>query len=401
MTYRNPSNLEGVNLWVWGHSYAPVPVVNAVNATASLQIGSTGKYMPGGGEWPERLVSRFKMNPAGFNGVGGSKMPDVAYGMTGTVYVGANGARALGANSAQGLVIIEATTNDILNNSVVSDAAYQKGFKHALRAAHARIEACSLGGQIIESATGTGISVDNVANWSAPTSTNYSAGNARSTTVQNAWLQWTFTNTANATHCWIALWAWDASSSLGQFSVTVDGTDITTATVLPAFPNYGLGEVKSYAGLGGTFTFSPAVIKIPISGTGSHTVKVTKTDSGAAPLFLDALYVPGLNPMPMIIAKDPHITSATVGGFGGSSYNTLWSTYAATYNSLVDSVVGEFAQSSSVDLDRGWDNSIHIASKDTALLHPNDRGMGLITDNFESAIKARGLSIATPGMAII
>lgn len=356
--------LENIAHFAYGHSFGTTPAAQA------------GAWSTGG-DWPDRLSNRMGTLLTNRH-VGGSLMSEVAMGMIGTQYPGSNGVKTMGV-AQKGIVTIEAMINEIAIQANVGDSAFQAGYKNSLRAAVAMAQA----GSRIESSTAT----QTAGSWATISAVNYSAGSEVQSKSVGAIL--TFSNvSAPAGYIWLLTFNYDSTafttSTVGTIDVQVDG-------VSQGLSFTGVGGMKQFVGLGSTtWTFSPHVIKIPVSSVGTHTIKVLKTDSGVnAFINIDALIVPSTTPPPVFIMKDPPNNSSVAAGVGGT-ISAAYSTYAATYNAMIDAIVTEFAGTPvyAIDLSSGWNSSTMVSSIDTTYaLHPNDLGQSQIAATIAAGIE--------------
>jgi hypothetical protein len=276
--------------------------------------------------------------------------------------------------------------NDIYFEANTAATDYQAGFKHSLRAfiaaaiATSRIEA--------QTAAQSGT-------WATLSDTSLSGGSLLDIQTQNAYLEWTGVS-APAGYIYVLTIVNDttAASQTGTFAVSVDGVDQGIAFT-------GKGGMKNYtAGGGGSVTFSPAVVKVTVPSTSTHTIRVTKTDASPTFVWVDALLPASATPPAVFVIKDPGTDSTATATVGGTLANAF-TTYAPTYNAIIDSVVAEFPGIAyAVDLAPGWVPSAMQGATDTVnRFHPNDAGMAYIASTVQAAVRANR-SFTSPGIVL-
>jgi hypothetical protein len=358
--------LEGVALRVWGHSYTSIPAFVGANGISSAT--------PTSGEWPFRVAQRLGMNFTS-NGRSGSIMVDVAQAAVGTTTTAYGVSKTLNPSS-KGVIAVEGTVND-LNNALSGNTLFQNMYKHALRTFLALAQA----GFRTEAATAT-----QSGTWSSTADTVTSAGTYLKSNTAAASL--TFNNvSAPAGYVWLLTFGYDASILTGTIGVEVDSVDAGISYT-------GTGQITTYTGLiGSNQTRCPVVIKIPVPASGTHTVKIKKTDADVSAngfINIDALIIPATNPASVFVLKEPPSNSPKAGGAGVGTIGDSYNTYAPVYHGLIDSVIAEFnGPVYTIVTADGWDSNTMISVNDiTFALHPNDLGHHHIADKVVAAIKA-------------
>lgn len=358
-----PSILSGATLTIYGHSYTPAP----------------GFYCTPGKEWPTVLAGRFGMNQVNW-GESGARMIETAVAAIGTKFPGStNTANRSYVAGTPGVVVIESEQNDVILGPFT--AAAQSGFTHALRALIATV--CA--GQRIESSTATAVGT-----WTTFASPQASNGDMRYSSTASASME--FLNVSAPTgKVYVLTIANSGATDAGVFDVLVDGVSQGIAyagsSQSAAFTSGAAGSTA--------YTFGPAVVSVNVPKSGTHSVKVVKTDATAQPIWVDALLVPSLTPPEVVICLDPPINYPPA----LQSVASNWSTYSPVYNPLVKSVVAEFGRNVSwVDLAPGWNSNTMAATNDANHFHPNDAGMALIESNVRPAVTAGVLKMVAPGI---
>jgi hypothetical protein len=340
---------EGINLWSYGHSFAAVP------GTWSSTFGS---------EYVRRLQQRYGFGQHE-NGVSGARMGDVA-----TFLIGAKPITT----PAYGLVLIEASANELYYDANTANANFQNGFKNSLRAMIAAAISNSRLESAVASVSGT---------WNTFADTTVSGGSFRQTTGNGNTLTWSSVS-APLGYVYLLTFVYDAGSTQGTLGVEVDNIDQSVSFT-------GLGGMKNYTGVNSAGvptakSFLPHVIKITVPSTGTHAIKIKKTDANTNAINVDALLIPTAVQPQVLVLKDPPGTGSFATSNGLTVTNT-YTTYAPTYNSLIDSVVAEFNSNvKTLDLATGWDSSMNSAN-DISGVHPNDKGMKFIADALSTWIE--------------
>lgn len=369
---------EGVPFISYGHSFTNVPTAVAT---------------PNGGEWGIRLAQRMGMIGY-YRGISGSKMPDVAYSIVANSGFSKAFSLGIASPATPFFLTVESMVNDIFFEANTADTTYQNfNFTEGLRVILAMAESASFGGAQVNantaSVTGT---FGNVAN-----ATYLGGAGKQSTTTALSTMTWS-NITAPAGYVYVLMRAFPATTVTAAFTISVDGSVVYTSAA------GGTSLMKLYT-RGPDLSSGndmPYVIKVAVPNTGTHAIKITKNDATANTVNVNALLVPPTPTAiaPVLVLKDPSNVSsatATVGGTIAAAYTT----YAPTYRSLIDTVVGQFSNAHSLDLNLSdWDTTGMIWSGDINHIHPNDKGMSWIADKVDGWM-LNNLTPLVSGLAVI
>jgi hypothetical protein len=356
--------VEGVQLRVYGHSFTPLP----------------GFYCTKfGGEWASRLAIRLGVVQKNF-GQSSTRMIEMAAAAIGNAFPGGGGDRSIPA-AFTGIIALQCELNDLIQPADPSVVGLRNGFQNALRSflaaatANARVE------DSVGRISGT---------WSTLADGRLSGGACRYTTQPGAYVE--FDIYASTASVYVATVANDAATSpTGTFQVSVDG-------VAQGSPYVGAGQMLAFASAagGGTYTFSPSVVKVDVPNVGWHTIRITKSDASTLPIYIDGVFVPSLNPPIVLVCKDPSPTSPPA----QANLPVVFSKNAPTYNAIIDSVVAEFPSAHVVDLAPGWNGVTMAGFTDPSRLHPNDVGMAFIADQVEASLESL-ITDFKPGVSVL
>jgi len=117
--------------------------------------------------------------------------------------------------------------------------------------------------------------------------------------------------------------------------------------------------------------------------SGTKTLTLRKIDNTASAVWVQGVYLTSGSAPPVLVAKEPPRNP------GGTSQSAVASFYAnePAYRTMIDGVCNEYGAAHPVDLRPGWDNSTMVSVKDTSYrFHPNTLGMSCMADNFEKAL---------------
>lgn len=343
------SRLEGLPLNIYGHSYTISP----------------GAFCSPGGEFFSRLARRLNLGTVKTWGVGSSRMIDVWEDICGQ----AEHAPTSGSSwivNANGLVVLDAEVNDVLNLTSVA-GVFAPQTRTALRMANftsqltAALAILGASGRI-EAQTGTPSGT-----WTTTAGVGYSGGSTYGTTVQNAFVDIPVTFSAAGV-------AYIQGVNLG-FAPTGDAQFILdpagAATVLGTMTG-GVNMEAIYTGRSGganAMVVGPWVFKATASA-GAHTIRVKKTDATTNPLYVDAVFPQSATPPVVLAVIDPLPVTAPATGL--TTQNLIDVVAAKTaFDALVTSAVAGFSFAHLVDLTSL--DSARLSSFDG--LHPNDHGM--------------------------
>lgn len=322
--------LEGVPLYAYGHSYL-----------ALSHFGATAEQ-----RYINRVGRRLAMNVVN-RATGGWFMQDAA--------VDAIGTRRPWAVGTHGVVVLDATTNNVLHAK--GSAADLRGFEHGLRAF---LQYVSLDYKLNED------------HGLIRRSSGYLSAHPDFCSGQSWRLKPGQSGNATlATVSWervvVGVGGHDGGSG-GVFDVVVDG--VVRATV---DTNYQTVQTK-YGGR----RFVPIAVPLEL-GVGNHTIQVRPAGnaaaSGSGPLF-EYVARPAATPPRVVVMRGVYLPSYPE-GVSDATYDA--------YNAIIDSVAAEFANVAVCDAAVGWDPATMVGSDG---IHANGRGHAHLAGALEAAIGA-------------
>lgn len=339
------TTVESIPLYVYGNSYTVAPAVGRATI---------------GGEWPKRLQARLRMGALASNGQSGAVMGQIAYNLNNNVD-GATPSRKW-VTGSKGLVIVEESINDCVTfgTSAKAQTAYGMALRTMIELMRASTRTDATDGAITY--TGT---------WTTGTGYLVNSGKKTSTVTDKA----SFSVTGDAVTLY---WMGDK-----------DATAYTTAdvkigsTVIGTIDTRNQMDPYNAPGTVGTgIAANLCCTRITGMGSGAHTVDVVLTASVGTPFYFDGFSVPGTRPPQIILLKEGLITN----------YNPNGSSAARdAYNAIMETVAGEYPTFvSTADPQPTWDSSCLYLNDGTGN-HPNDKGMGVLTDTLAAKIKTLGL----------
>lgn len=321
----NPA-IEGSSLIAYGHSF--VASDNFGNNSAQRYINrvfSRGRF----GSISNRAVSDYRMSDAAMDAIG---TRDASKKWT----VG-----------TRGVVVIDATANDILFNGTTTRALL--GYRNSLRAL---LNFISLG-TITDSASWstTGSIVTN------PIADSYGGSTLRMASGQSGTASTTFSGTSVVVGA-LGL----TGTSGGSFEILVDGA------VKGSYSTNAQGVESSAS----TVSRAWVPVSVPITGlsSGSHTLQVRPTGGGAANgdgPHVDYLGVPSTTPPLIVIVKAVRMTTA---GYANSPVGSNDAT-VSTYNTILEEEAALLPNVVVCDPTPVWNPAIHTGADG---VHPGVRG---------------------------
>lgn len=331
--------VEGLPLYVYGNSYTVAPAVGRATI-----------------EWPKRLQTRLHMGALASNGQSGAVMGQIAYNLNNNVD-GATPSRKW-VTGSKGLVIIEESINDAVTfgTSAKAQTAYGMALRTMIELMRASIRTDATDAAITY--TGT---------WS--TGTGYLVNSGKKTSSVGAKASFSVTGDAVTLY-----WMGDKdATAYATADVKIGSTVIGTIDTRNQMDPYNApGTVGTGIGVNLCCT------RITGMGAGAHTVDVVLTASVTNSLYFDGFSVPGTKPPEIILLKEGLI----------SNYNPNGSSAARdAYNAIMETVAGEYPTFvSTADPGVAWDASCLYMGDGTGN-HPNDKGMGVLTDALAAKVK--------------
>lgn len=352
ISYAPQRRLEASPIYVYGHSYALTP----------------GAMCTSGAEWFNRLKTRLSAPSVTTYGVSSGRMLDAMMDALNTGPSFITGCTWPGGATRRGLILLDQFANDVYNTSAASGASTSTALTStqltnigdALRtflavvSSSARVE--------MTTTTGTG--------WASNSATAYSGGSTMRTGVQGDYVEGTVTVTPTGV-VYLLTWAF-SSLTPASFDVAVDG--VTVASVSSA-------SIVRAATLDRRSASTQIAVPVPVKLTGlsagSHTIRVTKTDATANQVYVDACFPQAAAPNPIVVLKDPVFRS------GASTLDATMVANRILLSPVWNTVCADF--SNVLLVDPALDPITDLGSDNT---HPNDRGMGKMTDAVMSAFGA-------------
>lgn len=320
----NPA-LEGVNLFAYGHSYMAMDFFG--QAPQSRYINRVGR--------------RLGMNVVN-RATGGWRMQDVALDAIGT--------RRPWTPGTPGVVVIDATTNDVLGTG--QNAANLRGYEHSLRAL---LHYVSLSGKRDDDHP----AVARVRGFLAA-GADFSSGHnwqLRRGEVGSATVSWPYDRVVVGFYGL----AGDVPAAPG-FEVRVDGA--VAAQVSCSGQTLGSSRTRG---------FCPIAVPLDL-GAGTHSIQVRPV-GGAASFasgpFLDFFGRPSAEPPRVVVVRALHTANAT----RDADYDA--------YSAIIDRVAAEFLNVVVCDAAPGWAPATMIGLDG---IHPNSRGNAHIADALEATL---------------
>lgn len=128
-------------------------------------------------------------------------------------------------------------------------------------------------------------------------------------------------------------------------------------------------------------TYVPMPIRVR-AATGD-TIKISRS-AGTGPLSFDGILVPGDNPPPIMLVKEPYLKDYSL----STSYPNGSDAVFDYFNTVIDQMASEFSNVVSVDLNAGgyWDKNTMIQSDG---VHPNDSGAQAIANTIRDSLNAQ------------
>lgn len=320
----------------------------------SYVAGVGGTQNSGDRTWAKRLERLLSATPATVNvAVGSTRMVDFVGRILGTSNTWVPGTRKL--------IVVDGTLNDMTVDA--PSAKKTAGLVNSLRAlltvySHgAKIE--SNHASFTESGT-----------WTTVANASSSAGSCRRTIVQNSYTERTFSG--DEPGCLI-IHGFDGAGATVE--VRVDGELVDTIDTADQMLTSGSG-----------LAFCPIVVPLAGYGSGSHTVRVTKSDAGAGALDVDCFLVPmGTGDAPNgVLVLNGAIPYAAFAAGGGQAE-------LAALNAAAGEVVAEFPTWAVADL-TNWVAADNIGADS---IHPHDGGYATEADAIVAALRSLAPSNGT------
>lgn len=356
-------NLEGVPLFVYGHSWTMMP---------------NPYTTPHTGEYQSRLAKRLQLGSVSSFGRSGAYMVDMACAVQAPVFAGSDRRFIPG---SRGIVTLQCLINDLAAGGAdPADPANLEFYKLALRTFLAAVSAAELKDADAGTYTGTWTTAGaSLGQW-------YPAGKLRYTRTPGATASWTVTGDT----AWVNTSAAKASTganNAGNWTARVNGK------VVGSFYPRGLMPEILTTAVRGAWGDAPVAVKLTglntAAGTsGAKTVTITVDEPRDT--FLSGVLVPSKTPPRVFVALEAPRNPAASG-------LETWNTWEPVYRQAIIDVCAEFPNAATVDLAPGWENPAFIGSRDAAKAHPNDLGMAHIAGRFEEVIRAT-ITAPDPGV---
>ena len=342
--------VEGVPLYVIGHSYTIYPYPYATQYT---------------GEYPIRIRNRLKMSDVYPIGRSGTIAADNFGRMISTSYDSGN---ARWVEGSKGVCIIHNTINE-LGSSQAGDSDYRTLWADSIRGEIATFNATAIKSYADRSAvSGT---------WTAGAQSRDTKGIDGTTYFSaynsGAYIEWAV---SGGDEVWVVGVAAKTAYPVGKLDVICNGTTLDTLdgnSLKPSYTDTVLAADLDYT----PHAWKVTGLNAAAGTTGAKTVRV-KVAGTSGNCFISGIIEPATNPPAIFLAKEPPRA-----GSAAQTYldNIAW------YNAMTDTIAAEFSNVYAVDLSTGWDNDTMVSSLDTVHeFHPNDIGMELIAEHFTTAI---------------
>lgn len=356
-----PLRGQGSKMWLYGDSGAIWPGINCTQ----------------GKEWFNLLAARLGIEgrPTTF-AVGGSDAIGVAAhllnGAVGNLGLPAAVAGAKWDGTRRGMCFLHLGLNDASglttrvggNNTSPTDADHQVGMVGALRTCLAVLSQASR--VEVEAAARTGA-------WTANPATNFSGGNAYYTTTPGAKVDFAVNFPATgpfAGKVWVILHSLDpAGFTVPIVEIRVDGALVKTVAQQTL-------RMRRQTTSGTTsVNYAPCAIEVDAAG-GARTVTVTHAGANGSTMSVDCVIVPAASPPPIFMPKE-----WTPLAYGTGDVNVLMANYAILWP-LYQAVLAEFPNAKTTNY------TLAASGLGNDQLHPNDRGMRQMADDWGPAIQA-------------